>query len=113
MKLTPQSQYGILEAADLQEEHSFEVDPTESIWYILFRQRKNSKSVLKLTPQSQYGIQDVLEVRYESSFEVDSTESIWYRLFVFSSVPGMVLKLTPQSQYGIVASYFVIAKPPF
>ena len=34
----------------------FEVDSTESIWYMRVAENPNFAPVLKLTPQSQYGI---------------------------------------------------------
>ena len=56
LKLTPQSQYGILLPRPPHTLHRFEVDSTESIWYIRALSDKWHARVLKLTPQSQYGI---------------------------------------------------------
>ena len=36
--------------------HDFEVDSTESVWYIYVRADLINAAILKLTPQSQYGI---------------------------------------------------------
>ena len=79
LKLTPQSQYGILRRGMGEICFGFEVDSTESIWYTTRRRRCSTTS----------------------SFEVDSTESIWYRGNEAGVVVVTVLKLTPQSQYGI------------
>ena len=43
---------GLLQRRD----RGFEVDSTESIWYIGLTLRHSDGGVLKLTPQSQYGI---------------------------------------------------------
>ena len=56
LKLTPQSQYGILQQLLEPLVHDFEVDSTESVWYNI------SRSALR-----------------RIHFEVDSTESVWYR----------------------------------
>ena len=56
LKLTPQSQYGILAVDDYGRYDGFEVDSTESIWYTSVADYPEFFMVLKLTPQSQYGI---------------------------------------------------------
>ena len=38
------------------EKDDFEVDSTESVWYILRAESERCLIILKLTPQSQYGI---------------------------------------------------------
>ena len=44
---------GVAEAADML---NFEVDSTESVWYIHRAILELDQVILKLTPQSQYGI---------------------------------------------------------
>ena len=56
LKLTPQSQYGILHRHRHLLRRHFEVDSTESVWYILCGESPRSYA----------------------HFEVDSTESVWY-----------------------------------
>ena len=56
LKLTPQSQYGISRPHALLAQKHFEVDSTESVWYIHDVEQFILKFILKLTPQSQYGI---------------------------------------------------------
>ena len=78
LKLTPQSQYGII-----------------------YQGRLSGAYILKLTPQSQYGIDIEQFLKYASHFEVDSTESVWYTAAQNDATQKRILKLTPQSQYGI------------
>ena len=56
LKLTPQSQYGIIKREFVIGNCYFEVDSTESVWYTPDRAGTNNRAILKLTPQSQYGI---------------------------------------------------------
>ena len=60
----------------------FEVDSTESVWYMHKLLIQLLQLILKLTPQSQYGIAQQPP----------------------SGAACSILKLTPQSQYGIAAA---------
>ena len=60
LKLTPQSQYGIVEHDLVDVLLHFEVDSTESVWYTQRKPRATCLRILKLTPQSQYGILSAL-----------------------------------------------------
>ena len=124
LKLTPQSQYGILQPSLPEAWAHFEVDSTESVWYSPTSCANRSRKILKLTPQSQYGIsmQSCNRARKQfwswlhrvsmvynahefveavKHFEVDSTESVWYTVRLLHRGSHLILKLTPQSQYGI------------
>ena len=56
LKLTPQSQYGIRSVQVCVISYDFEVDSTESVWYMERNAERRENPILKLTPQSQYGI---------------------------------------------------------
>jgi len=58
----------------------FEVDSTESLWYIKLKKLTCLSYVLKLTPPSHYGISESLDSLITDRFEVDSTESLWYTI---------------------------------
>ena len=80
---------------------NFEVDSTESVWYIDKANFVLDEFILKLTPQSQYGI--------GKADGHSSRPTFWSWLHRVSMVylspeereQKIILKLTPQSQYGI------------
>ena len=91
MKLTPQSQYGIMTPKKGCCSPYFEVDSTESVWY---NNLTDTENVLH-------------------NFEVDSTESVWYRAPASCRSRRTILKLTPQSKYGIMWSLIPWKSPSF